>query len=151
MADSSFVEEDVQVCTIDKSSIIVSHMRATASEGVNATVYRALCIPFNEIVAIKVLDLEKCNNDLDGIRREVQTMSLINHQNLFMAHYSFTADQSLWVVMPYMAEGSCLHIMKTACPDGFEESVIATLLREVLNALVYLYGHGHIHRDVKVS
>jgi serine/threonine-protein kinase OSR1/STK39 len=27
-------------------------------------VYRALCIPFNQIVAIKVLDLEKCNNDL---------------------------------------------------------------------------------------
>jgi serine/threonine-protein kinase OSR1/STK39 len=33
-------------------------------EGVSATVYRALCIPLNEKVAIKVLDLEKCNNDL---------------------------------------------------------------------------------------
>lgn len=33
-------------------------------EGVSATVYRALYIPLNEIVAIKVLDLEKCNNDL---------------------------------------------------------------------------------------
>lgn len=33
-------------------------------DGVSATVYRALCIPLNEIVAIKVLDLEKCNNDL---------------------------------------------------------------------------------------
>lgn len=37
-------------------------------EGVSATVYRALCIPFNEIVAIKVLDLEKCNNDLVRVR-----------------------------------------------------------------------------------
>lgn len=33
-------------------------------EGVSATVYRALCIPLNKEVAIKVLDLEKCNNDL---------------------------------------------------------------------------------------
>jgi serine/threonine-protein kinase OSR1/STK39 len=33
-------------------------------EGVSATVYRALCVPLNEIIAIKVLDLEKCNNDL---------------------------------------------------------------------------------------
>lgn len=33
-------------------------------EGVSATVYRALCIPLNEVVAIKVLDLERCNNDL---------------------------------------------------------------------------------------
>lgn len=33
-------------------------------EGVSASVHRALCVPLNEIVAIKVLDLEKCNNDL---------------------------------------------------------------------------------------
>ena len=33
-------------------------------EGVSATVFRALCVLFDEIVAIKVLDLEKCNNDL---------------------------------------------------------------------------------------
>nr|ABS32235.1 protein kinase [Carica papaya] len=120
-------------------------------EGVSATVYRALCIPLNEIVAIKVLDLEKCNNDLDGIRREVQTMSWIDHPNLLRAHCSFTAGHHLWVVMPYMAGGSCLHIMKSAYPEGFEEPVIATLLREVLRALVYLHFHGHIHRDVKAG
>ncbi|XP_038998450.1 serine/threonine-protein kinase BLUS1-like [Hibiscus syriacus] len=71
-------------------------------EGVGATVYRALCIPLNEIVAIKVLDLEKCNNDVDGIRREVQTMSLIDHPR---AHCSFASGHNLWVVMPYMAGG----------------------------------------------
>ncbi|KAF3444651.1 hypothetical protein FNV43_RR14344 [Rhamnella rubrinervis] len=120
-------------------------------EGVSATVYRALCIPLNETVAIKVLDLEKCNNDLDGIRREVQTMTLTDHPNLLRAHCSFTAGHNLWVVMPYMAGGSCLHIMKSAYPDGFEETVIATLLREVLKALVYLHTHGHIHRDVKAG
>lgn len=49
-----------------------------------------------------------------------------------------------------MAGGSCLHIMKSAYPEGFEEPVIATLLREVLKGLVYLHAHGHIHRDVKV-
>lgn len=52
--------------------------------------------------------------------------------------------------MPYMASGSCLHIMKSSYPEGFEQAVIATLLREVLQALVYLHSNGHIHRDVKV-
>lgn len=33
-------------------------------EGVSASVYRALCVPLNETVAIKVLDLERCNSDL---------------------------------------------------------------------------------------
>ncbi|KAK7381403.1 hypothetical protein VNO78_34066 [Psophocarpus tetragonolobus] len=120
-------------------------------EGVSASVYRALCVPLNEIVAIKVLDLEKCNNDLDGIRREVQTMSLIDHPNVLRAHCSFTTGHNLWVVMPYMAGGSCLHIMKSSYPEGFEEPVIATLLNEVLKALVYLHAHGHIHRDVKAG
>ncbi|XP_076921931.1 serine/threonine-protein kinase BLUS1-like, partial [Bidens hawaiensis] len=120
-------------------------------EGVSASVYRALCIPLNTIVAIKVLDLEKCNNDLDGIRREVQTMSLINHPNLLRSYCSFTTGHNLWVVMPFMAGGSCLHIMKTSFPEGFEEPVIATVLREVLKALVYLHAHGHIHRDVKAG
>lgn len=120
-------------------------------EGVSATVYRALCIPFDVTVAIKVLDLERCNNDLDGIRREVQTMHLIDHPNVLRAHCSFTTGHHLWVVMPYMAGGSCLHIIKSAFPEGFEEPVIATLLREVLKALVYLHFHGHIHRDVKAG
>lgn len=43
-------------------------------EGVSASVYRALCIPLNEIVAIKVLDLEKCNNDL-----VCGLLSFVNH------------------------------------------------------------------------
>ncbi|KAK3132372.1 hypothetical protein QOZ80_6AG0520340 [Eleusine coracana subsp. coracana] len=120
-------------------------------EGVSATVYRALCVPLDVVVAIKVLDLEKCSNDLDGIRREVQTMSLLDHPNLLAAHCSFTNGHELWVVMPYMAAGSALHIMKTSFPEGFDEPVIATLLREVLKALVYLHSQGHIHRDVKAG
>ncbi|XP_025811519.1 serine/threonine-protein kinase BLUS1 isoform X1 [Panicum hallii] len=120
-------------------------------EGVSATVYRALCVPVDIMVAIKVLDLEKCNNDLDGIRREVQTMSLLDHPNLLRAYCSFTNGHQLWVVMPYMAAGSALHIMKTSFPEGFDEPVIATLLREVLKALVYLHSQGHIHRDVKAG
>lgn len=120
-------------------------------QGVSASVYRALCIPFNEIVAVKVLDLEKCNSNLDGVRREAQLMSLIDHPNVLKAHCSFIVEHSLWVVMPYMSGGSCLHIMKSAYPDGFEEQIIATFLREVLRALEYLHSHGHIHRDVKAG
>jgi len=120
-------------------------------QGVSANVYRALCIPFNEIVAVKVLDLEKCNSNLDGVRREAQIMSLIDHPNVLKACCSFIVDHTLWVVMPYMSGGSCLHIMKSAYPDGFEEHIIATFLREVLKALEYLHNHGHIHRDVKAG
>ena len=86
----------------------------------------------------------------NNICREAQTMILIDHPNVLKAHCSFVNDHNLWVVMPYMEEGSCLHIMKSAYPNGFKESVIATVLREVLKGLEYLHHQGHIHRDVKV-
>ncbi|PHU08353.1 Serine/threonine-protein kinase fray2 [Capsicum chinense] len=119
--------------------------------GASATVYRTIYLPSNEVVALKCLDLDRCNSNLDDIRREAQTMSLIGHPNLIKAFCSFVVDHYLWVVMPYMAEGSCLHLMKIAYPDGFEEAVIGSILKETLKALEYLHQHGHIHRDVKAG
>nr|KJB39575.1 hypothetical protein B456_007G020100 [Gossypium raimondii] len=119
--------------------------------GASATVYRAIYIPFNDVVAIKCLDLDRCNSNLDDIRREAQTMSLIDHPNVIRAYCSFVVDRSLWVVMPFMSEGSCLHLMKIAYPEGFEEPAIGTILKETLKALDYLHRQGHIHRDVKAG
>ncbi|THU57542.1 hypothetical protein C4D60_Mb03t04620 [Musa balbisiana] len=126
-------------------------LREPVGQGVSASVYRALCIPLDEVVAIKVVDFERNNSDLNNICREAQTMILIDHPNVLKAHCSFVNDHNLWVVMPYMEEGSCLHIMKSAYPNGFKESVIATVLREVLKGLEYLHHQGHIHRDVKAG
>ncbi|XP_059662159.1 uncharacterized protein LOC132308160 isoform X2 [Cornus florida] len=78
-------------------------------------------------------------------------MSLIDHPNAIRAYCSFVVDRNLWVVMPFMAEGSCLHLMKISFPDGFEESAIGSILKETLKALEYLHQHGHIHRDVKAG
>ncbi|KAI4343156.1 hypothetical protein MLD38_027692 [Melastoma candidum] len=119
--------------------------------GASATVYRAIYIPSNEVVAVKCLDLDRCNSNLDDIRREAQTMSLIDHPNVIRAFCSFVVDRNLWVVMPFMAEGSCLHLMKIAYPDGFDEPAICTILKETLKALEYLHRQGHIHRDVKAG
>ncbi|OIT04476.1 PREDICTED: STE20/SPS1-related proline-alanine-rich protein kinase isoform X1 [Nicotiana attenuata] len=120
-------------------------------QGVSASVHRALCNPLNEVVAIKILDFERDNSDLNNISREAQTMVLVDHLNVLKSHCSFVSDHNLWVVMPYMAGGSCLHILKAAHQDGFEETVIATVLREVLKGLEYLHHHGFIHRDVKAG
>ncbi|KAL2902935.1 Serine/threonine-protein kinase fray2 [Bienertia sinuspersici] len=106
--------------------------------GASATVFRAIYLPYNEVVAIKCLDLDRCNSNLDDIRREAQMMSLIDHPNLVRAYCSFVVERNLWVVMPFMAE---------AYSDGFEEPAICSILKETLKALEYLHRHGHIHRD----
>ncbi|KAF8071420.1 hypothetical protein N665_1128s0018 [Sinapis alba] len=117
--------------------------------GASAVVHLAIYLPTKEVIAIKCLDLDRCNSNLDDIRREAQTMSLIDHPNVIKSYCSFAVDHKLWVVMPFMAQGSCFHLMKSAYPDGFEEPAICSILKETLKALDYLHRHGHIHRDVK--
>jgi len=87
----------------------------------------------------------------EEVRKEAQMMGMISHPNLVRSYCSFTKDQYLWVVMPLLEGGSCLHIMKSQFPSGLEEAVIATILRDTLIALDYLHHHGHIHRDIKVQ
>jgi len=41
--------------------------------------------------------------------------------------------------------------MKYSHRDGLEETVIATVMRDVLCALKYIHQQGGIHRDVKVG
>jgi serine/threonine-protein kinase OSR1/STK39 len=67
------------------------------------------------------------------------------------SYCSFVVEKNLWVVLPYMAGGSCLDIMKFAYSKGFQEPIIAFVLREILKALDYLHQLGHIHCNVKVS
>ncbi|KAF8388201.1 hypothetical protein HHK36_026867 [Tetracentron sinense] len=120
--------------------------------GVSAIVYKAICLPMNStIVAIKAIDLDQSKADLDSVRRETKAMSLLSHQNILKAHCSFTVERRLWVVMPFMSAGSLQSIISSSFPDGFSEPCIAFVLRETLNALLYLHNQGHLHRDIKAG
>ncbi len=111
--------------------------------------FRALCRPLNEIVAVKTIELEGIHSNLAEIMREAKTMRMAQHSNILSLHCSFvTKDNVLWMVMPYVGGGSVLSIMKWAHRDGLEESCIASILCEVLKAVAYLHKNKFIHRSV---
>jgi serine/threonine protein kinase len=64
--------------------------------GAFATVYRAIIRDTGEEVAIKVIDLDLFNASWDEIRREISTMSLLNHPNVTKTKGSFVHGQDLW-------------------------------------------------------
>ncbi|XP_051152919.1 serine/threonine-protein kinase BLUS1 [Andrographis paniculata] len=120
--------------------------------GVSAVVYKAICIPMgSSIVAIKAINLERSRANLDNVRREAKTMTLLSHPNILKAYCSFTVDCRLWVVMPFMSAGSLQSIISSAFPDGLSEPCIASVLRDILCALSYLHQQGLLHRDIKAG
>lgn len=73
------------------------------------------------------------------------------HTNVLQVYGSFVYGSKLYIVLPYLSGGSCLDIMKTRYAEGLDELCIATILKQVLEALIYLHKNGHIHRDVKAG
>jgi len=121
-------------------------------QGVSAKVFRALCRPLNEIVAVKTIELEGINSSLEEIMREAKTMRLAQHSNILSLHCSFvTKENVLWMVMPYVGGGSVLSIMKWAYRDGLEENCIASVMCEVLKSVAYMHKNNFIHRDIKAG
>ncbi|KAJ3049886.1 hypothetical protein HK097_009130, partial [Rhizophlyctis rosea] len=90
-------------------------------------------------------------NQIDELRREIQIMSLSKHASLLPVYGSYVHGSKLYIVTPFLRAGSCLDIMKTAFPDGFDEGSIATILKQSLEGLSYLHKNGLIHRDVKAG
>lgn len=54
--------------------------------------------------------------------------------------------------MPLLGAGSVVDIMKLKHPNGIKDEVmIASILKEVLDGLLYLHNQSQIHRDIKAG
>ncbi|KAL6607394.1 Pkinase-domain-containing protein, partial [Neocallimastix sp. 'constans'] len=133
-------------CSTNPKSLYVK--QSVIGQGAFGKVYKGYEKKTKNPVAIKIIDLESAEDDIEDIQKEITILSQLDHSNITKYFGSFVENNYLWIIIELCAGGSCLDLLK---PGPFEEIFIAIILREVLYGLDYLHGEGKIHRDIKAA
>lgn len=112
-------------------------------------VYKAINNFTNDIVAIKVIDLENSDDDITTITQEIFFLAKLKDYHI--THYitSMLDDSMLWIIMEYCGGGSCSDLIKYCYKNGLIEDKVAFITFNVLHGLIYLHRQKIIHRDIK--
>ena len=114
-----------------------------------SVVYRATHARLGMSVALKVLAPELSSDDAfrERFLREAQMAATVDHPNVIPIHDMGVHEDSLYIVMRYVAGGDLKDLLKTSGPLEPERAL--ALLMPVALALDAAHAHGLVHRDVK--
>ncbi|KAG4213507.1 hypothetical protein ERO13_A01G061500v2 [Gossypium hirsutum] len=112
-------------------------------------VYKAFDKELNKEVAIKVIDLEESEDEIEDIQKEISVLSQCRCPYITEYYGSYLHQTKLWIIMEYMAGGSVADLLQSGHP--LDEMSIACISRDLLHAIEYLHNEGKIHRDIKAA
>ncbi|KAH7364487.1 Ste20-like serine/threonine protein kinase-like protein [Rhexocercosporidium sp. MPI-PUGE-AT-0058] len=111
-------------------------------------VYKGVDKRTGQAVAIKVIDVENAEDEVEDIIQEISILSELHSPYVTQYYGSYLRGSDLWIVMEFCSGGSCGDLMK---PGLIGEDYISIIIRELLLGLDYLHGDKKLHRDIKAA
>ncbi|KAK0516708.1 hypothetical protein JMJ35_001311 [Cladonia borealis] len=111
-------------------------------------VYKGVDRRTGQAVAIKVIDVENAEDEVEDIIQEISILSELHSPYVTQYHGSFLKGSDLWIIMEFCSGGSCADLLK---PGHIAEEYIGIIIRELLMGLDYLHSDKKLHRDIKAA
>ena len=105
-------------------------------------------------LAAKVLDKEALTRQVGDVKRivarmraECRVLSELRHPRVIQLEEIFESPQHLFIVMERAAGGALLD--RIIARGYFTEPDARAVMRQLIDVLAFMHGHGVIHRDIK--
>ena len=98
-----------------------------------------------------IVDLPKMNR---YFTYEIYILKSINHPNIVKLEELKWDNNYYYIVMEYINGGElskCLEKYKNKYQRAFPEEIVQYLMRQIVDALIYIHDKNIIHRDLKLS
>src|ERR1700728_3018061 len=120
-------------------------------EGGMGTVYRALEVNLDRLVAIKVLNADVARDSSIGerFRAEARAQAHLNHTNIATLYNFLILDGNAMMVMEYIDGESFQQLVDRRGPLPSQELI--PLFKQALLGLGAAHRMGIVHRDIKPS
>ncbi|CAD8124396.1 unnamed protein product [Paramecium sonneborni] len=114
-------------------------------EGTFGKVIKVVSLIDRKEYACKVMKLDKKFSKNDIIY-ELMTMQSLNHENIIKIKEVYSSKSHFFIIMEYCRGGT---LREQLAYRTLNQDQIVMIMKQILNAIIYMNSRGFIHRDIK--
>ncbi|KAK9712272.1 Protein kinase of the Mitotic Exit Network [Basidiobolus ranarum] len=144
------VKERLEVFSEVSQIISQYQMGNRIGKGQFGTVYKALNLENGQMVAVKRMKIADHKEHIDSLMNEVDLLKSLSHPQIVTYEGSIRTDDSLYIVIEYVENGSMLKTLKDF-GGRFPEKLVRKYALKILEGLMYLHDQEVVHCDLKAA
>jgi hypothetical protein len=100
-----------------------------------------------DVVAVKIIEKNQSEEELQLLQREIDILKKLNHQNIISLKEVYDEKETIYLVMELVQGGELFD--QIVSRGTYSEADAANIVRQILDAVAYMHDNGIAHRDLK--